>query len=188
MQYSESHHVEPGTEEHELLRAYLQAEYRIIVPQSRVPGAGAHFTDLLSGGPLFIMDTGFGDNPLAVAFATRIIPLGEFWMTGGAGLPATSTMVKKVLGRLSQQHLVLDRAFTNPHKAALLCVRTLLESGASRRIKYKTVGGDPRASGRHHAPASEREMENTMATASPGRNSPCPCGSGKRFKRCCGGR
>ena len=24
------------------------------------------------------------------------------------------------------------------------------------------------------------------ATATPGRNAPCPCGSGKKFKKCCG--
>ena len=26
-----------------------------------------------------------------------------------------------------------------------------------------------------------------LTTLSPGRNSPCPCGSGAKFKRCCGG-
>jgi len=26
------------------------------------------------------------------------------------------------------------------------------------------------------------------AEAKPGRNEPCPCGSGKKFKKCCGGR
>ena len=26
-----------------------------------------------------------------------------------------------------------------------------------------------------------------LTTLSPGRNSPCPCGSGTKFKRCCGG-
>ena len=39
--YAENHPPAPGTEEHELLEAYRQAKYRIVVPQSRVPGAGA---------------------------------------------------------------------------------------------------------------------------------------------------
>ena len=35
--YAENHPPAPGTEEHELLEAYRQAKYRIVVPQSRVP-------------------------------------------------------------------------------------------------------------------------------------------------------
>src|ERR1035438_1448522 len=34
--YAENHPASPGTEEHELLQAYLQAKYRIVVPRSRV--------------------------------------------------------------------------------------------------------------------------------------------------------
>src|SRR5207245_6795016 len=82
-----NHPPAPGTEEHELLQAYLQAKYRIVVPQSRVQGAGAYFVDLLSAEELFIMDIGLSQTPLDVAYATRTIPLGQFWMTGGAGLP-----------------------------------------------------------------------------------------------------
>jgi HEAT repeat protein len=42
-----------------------------------------------------------------------------------------------------------------------------------------------------HAPvffpeAGEQEPEPVRATAAPGRNDPCPCGSGKKFKKCCG--
>ena len=29
---------------------------------------------------------------------------------------------------------------------------------------------------------------NTARTAKVGRNAPCPCGSGKKFKKCCGSR
>jgi hypothetical protein len=43
--YAENHPAAPGTAEHELLEAYLQAKYRIVVPQSRVSGAGAYFVD-----------------------------------------------------------------------------------------------------------------------------------------------
>jgi SEC-C motif domain protein len=32
----------------------------------------------------------------------------------------------------------------------------------------------------------DRRREPTRAAASPGRNEPCPCGSGKKFKRCHG--
>ena len=73
--YAENHPASPGTEEHELLQAYLQAKYRIVFPRSRVQGAGAYSVDLLSAEELFIMDMGLSQNPLDVAYATRTIPL-----------------------------------------------------------------------------------------------------------------
>ena len=42
--------------------------------------------------------------------------------------------------------------------------------------------------------AEEELLENTekvapiKGDATPGRNDPCPCGSGKKYKRCCGGK
>src|ERR1700760_401987 len=30
------------------------------------------------------------------------------------------------------------------------------------------------------------EMSSPLASRTPGRNDPCPCGSGKKYKRCCG--
>jgi hypothetical protein len=32
----------------------------------------------------------------------------------------------------------------------------------------------------------EAERETSRSLASPGRNDPCPCGSGKKYKKCCG--
>ena len=84
--YAENHPASPGTEEHELLQAYLQAKYRIVVPRSRVQGAGAYSVDLLSAEELFIMDMGLSQNPLDVAYATRTIPLAG--RGASSGFPA----------------------------------------------------------------------------------------------------
>lgn len=86
--YIESHPSSAGSEEAQLLQAYLEAKYRVVVPRSRVPGAGEYVTDLLSAEDVFIMDIGLSRTPLDVAYATRNLPLGQLWMTGGAGLPA----------------------------------------------------------------------------------------------------
>ena len=43
--YAETHPAAPGTDESYLLQACLQAKYRILVPQSAVPGAGLHCQD-----------------------------------------------------------------------------------------------------------------------------------------------
>jgi hypothetical protein len=39
--------------------------------------------------------------------------------------------------------------------------------------------------GHHHHHGEEHNPEETAAAA-PGRNDPCPCGSGKKYKKCCG--
>jgi len=77
-----------------------------VVPQSRVQGAGAYFVDLLSAEELFIMDMGLSQTPLDVAYAIRTLPLGQFWMTSGAGLPTGSGAIKNAMDRLSKQRLL----------------------------------------------------------------------------------
>jgi hypothetical protein len=36
------------------------------------------------------------------------------------------------------------------------------------------------------APVPDAPVEQAKADDTPGRNDPCPCGSGKKFKKCCG--
>src|ERR1019366_322783 len=59
-------------------------------------------------------------------------PLGQFWITGGAALPTGRTAIENAINRLNKQRLLVDGKFTDPHKATLVFVRTLLEDGASQ--------------------------------------------------------
>jgi preprotein translocase subunit SecA len=36
------------------------------------------------------------------------------------------------------------------------------------------------------APIPDAPVERARAVDTPGRNDPCPCGSGKKYKKCCG--
>ncbi len=36
------------------------------------------------------------------------------------------------------------------------------------------------------APVPDAPVERAKATSMPGRNDPCSCGSGKKYKKCCG--
>lgn len=36
------------------------------------------------------------------------------------------------------------------------------------------------------APLPDAPVEQARAAEHPGRNDPCPCGSGKKYKKCCG--
>ena len=179
--YAEWHPPAVNTDEYEILQGCLAASYRLVMPKSRVEGAGIQVVDLLTGEELFIMDFGMSQSPLNVAYGTRTIPLGEFWMTGGAGLPAGRLALEEAVQSLIGAGLLRDSGFTDPHRAALTIVKTLLKHGAAEHVLYQdpvdqTSPGIRRAAPhRQPRPASE-----------PSRNSPCICGSGKRYKRCCG--
>ncbi len=180
--YAERYAPPPRTEEYEVLQAMLQARYRIMLPQLGIEGAGVQCVDVLTREELFLMDFGLSRCPLDVALGTRAIPLGRFWMTGGAGLPAHRESIEEALARLQQQGLLRNDRFTDPHRAAITIVRAFLEGGASEYVEYQNLpeAGSPAAETRH-AHRQSRPTENV-----PGRNSACSCGSGKRYKRCCG--
>jgi hypothetical protein len=47
-------------------------------------------------------------------------------------------------------------------------------------VRLRTLYGDPQGYLAESPPPARREIE-------PGRNDPCPCGSGRKYKKCCGG-
>ncbi len=141
--YAETHPARPGTDEGYLLQACLRAEYRVLVVQGVVPGAGLHCRDILSDGELFLMDVAFSQSlPCGRgAIATRTIPLGEFWMTGGAGLPIDSET--DVLGALRQIESDCDKLLEDPGFIALSIVRACLAAGAAERVVYAVSQAAP---------------------------------------------
>jgi hypothetical protein len=143
--YAETHPATPGTDESYLLQACLQAKYRILVPKAAVPGAGLHCQDVLNSGELFLMDLAMSQNiPRGnTALATRTIPLGEYWMTGGAGLPISSKeSILDALRRIGTQHY---RPLQGPGAVALSIARACLAAGAADYITYESMEAGPRA-------------------------------------------
>ncbi len=137
--YSETHPSKPGTDERYLLDAYLQAKYRVLVVQSTVPGVGLHCQDVLNGGDLFLMDLGLSQSAKGTnaALATRTIPLGEYWMTGGAGLPINSK--KAALDALSRIESGNQKSLEGPGSVTLLIVRACLAAGAANYVTYASA-------------------------------------------------
>lgn len=132
--YIEAHPAEPGSDQALLFDAYLRAEYRILVPESAVPGAGIYCEDVPNGGELFLMDVGYSQSLAnsGMAVATRAFPMGGYWMTGGAGLPIPSVEVAKALGEAARRNA--------PEQSGVVplgITRACLEAGAGERIKYR---------------------------------------------------
>ncbi len=66
------------------------------------------------------------------------------------------------------------------------------ERFSKRRKKDKLDDLASKARGTEDIDAEREMLENTekvepiKADSEPGRNDPCPCGSGKKYKKCCG--
>jgi hypothetical protein len=182
--YSEDHPAAPGTDEEFLLSAYEQARFRVLLPKSVAPGAGMECTDALSGDRLFLMDIALskGAKDSGPVMATRTVPLDGYWMTTGAGLPITGEKIgKEVVGEV--RSLLKAVPPVEPHELALAILRKCLDCGAAEYITY----GEHQGSEDAEEPETEFDARPQPATSRrvAGRNDPCPCGSGRKYKRCC---
>jgi SEC-C motif len=146
-------------------------------------GIGVSVRDLLRDETGFIMDIGFGNTAQRhLMLASRIIPMEGFLMTGGAALPVDPFAARRIsneLKRMKQTLETFDFHQITPRQEAdlaALIIRTCRSSEASSHIAYAEPG----------SPA--RPVSSVSATVRTGRNEPCPCGSGKKFKMCCGRR
>ena len=100
-------------------------------------------------------------------------------MTGGVGLPITTEARETVYRRLAAEGVLVDGTITDRRRMALVTVRACLETGAAEHVAYE----DPRGHARRNDTAGHAPGRSIPA---PGRNDPCPCGSGKKYKKCCG--
>jgi hypothetical protein len=168
----------PDSESEEMtcLRAMQDARYSLFAVESVEPGVGISARDLRTQETVFIVDLGFAKTAFPrTVFASRLLPFEDVYMSGGAALP---------LGELTPERLAafekkLPRmvpASGNGDFDPANVIRTCLSQGASSRIRYE----DPRDG------TNRRTQAPTPVESEPlGRNSPCPCGSGKKFKQCC---
>jgi hypothetical protein len=171
-----------GSPELRLLEVMRQARFTIVEVTSPIPGFGVHALDGPGKTPIVIVDIGFSKTAVpGMALATRLISPGEgWWMTTGAALPLN----QKALDRIARRYEDYTRRFgAEPSKPARerIVLRACIASGASQQIRYADIVETEsyRPPGAPGAPA--------RSAPKPGRNDPCPCGSGRKYKKCCGG-
>jgi hypothetical protein len=164
----------PESDEMVCLRAMQKAVYSLFVVESVMRGFGVTVRDVLSNETHVIVDMGFGSTAQpGLLFASRLLFHEGFAMTGGAALPVSvlpEDQRQPMIKMLAQGVAPDDGGCFDPAPIIRACLR----QGCSSQVQYqeptgRLVGGQ-RASG---------------STRSVGRNSPCPCGSGKKFKNCC---
>jgi SEC-C motif len=171
-------------DERALLEAQSKARYSIFQVSDVESGVGVTLVDLLRKDTIFLVDVGFGKSTRkGFGLAGRVIPQDGFFMSAGAMLPFDGRAAKRAERDL-ERWLAKGKDFarlTAAEEADLTAqiIRACLETGASEHIRYATPG-EARSPGRWSAENVGRVRAN--------RNDPCPCGSGRKYKSCCGKR
>ena len=186
--YARDSHAAEGSDERRLLDGMVRAEYGVISVTRVVRAVGVHVVEVFRDSERFLCDNGFSTTAVpGVMFASRLVPMGAWWKTSGAALPMTEEageivrdLMKNLSGPLEES--VLELAPELPTKM----IRALLSNHAAESIRYDGPNSNRRLTGAR--PVAAREVTGRASTARiVGRNDPCPCGSGKKYKKCCGG-
>ncbi len=164
---------DPESDEMTCLRAMQHAIYSLFVVESVERGLGVIVRDLLSQEVLLVVDMGFGSTAQpGLVFASRLLHHDGFSMTGGAALPVAVLPADQrgaLMKKLSVATTPDDDGYFDPAPLIHAC----LSRGCSSRVQYQDPSGQA------------KRIPNDIRSTSIGRNSPCPCGSGRKFKQCC---
>jgi hypothetical protein len=183
----------PDSDETLLLRAHARAVYTMLLFETAEPGVGVQVRDVFHSQPRFIYDVNFSQTgePGAV-LASRIIDAGGITMTTGAALPFAQ-VPEHDWPELPQHLQPLKEAIdpSDPDSVSQLTaeiIRLCLARGGGDHIQHEdSLSG--RAPSRLRPPGRQTGRPPRIGhTGRVGRNDPCPCGSGKKFKNCCYGR
>ena len=174
-----------GSDEETVLRAMQEAFFAVVQVEEVLEGLGVRVYDLLSDRRFLLADIGFSHTAVeGVVLATRLVPFEEFVMTSGAALPLDKDSLVAVADYVADEGLADDPdAFTSltaGQKATVTAeiIGIALEEDNSACIEYADV---------HEAGTYVPATPALKTSARVGRNDPCPCGSGKKYKKCCGG-
>jgi hypothetical protein len=178
-----------GSDERMILESMLSARHSIFQVERAQAGVGVLFHDLLREEEVFVWDIGFSQTAHRGALmAARLYSPGEITMTTGAGLPIDRELFQDLLPRLAAFVDPATEQFdlSDPQKAsecAITIIRECVRAGASSSIRYENAENATRVARQLAAGYDPPRLSGRQKT---GRNEPCPCGSGKKYKRCCG--
>jgi len=168
------------TDVHAVLEGMQRAFFSIFRVEKIVKSVGIHVLDILSDRRYFLADVGLGDTASeALTMTSRVLLFDDFIMTSGAALPVdegASADIADYLNSMEKSPLdgeVMTREERADFNATL--IRFCLRSKGGQYIRYEEADDK-----------SARMVIPFPETQHVGRNEPCPCGSGKKYKKCCG--
>jgi hypothetical protein len=176
--YMALHPPAPRSEKEAILAAMRRSYYSVFQVESVVPGVGVQVHDLLQDQRHFMADRGFSQTAKkGVTLATRAFAFTDFLTTGGAALPMDAATLEKILLRESRPGHRDIAAMSAQRRAEFnaTIIRLCLSARNAPKIRYQGVDEEEAAGPRPALPPR-----------GPARNDPCPCGSGRKYKKCCG--
>jgi len=171
-----------GSDEYLLLKAMARSRFSLFQVEDIVQGLGVVVQDLLGRDAFLIVDINLSRTaPKGIVLAARIISPETFHMTSGAFLVVSRDVLLRLAEALSERFgkPLEDYArlsFEQNSELSALVIRTCLEGGASHQVVYEDLPTE----------MQDRGLPETREEPKIGRNAPCPCGSGKKYKKCCG--
>jgi hypothetical protein len=168
-----------GSDEYVVLKAMSQSFYTLVQVEQVLKGVGVQADDLLGDRRYPIIDMGLSKTGVkGLVIATRLLPFADFVMTSGAPIPIDPKVTEEILDHINQQFGSEDGKYITldmQQRADLMTtiIRLCLGDNMTAHVRYQDIETP------HVLQPLERE-------AHVGRNQPCPCGSGKKYKRCCG--
>jgi len=185
--YLADHPPKPGSDQETVLTAKQRSYYSLFMIESIVPDVGVHVHDVLRDRHHLLADVGFSQTGIeGMVLATRVTPYGDFIATTGAALPADAAILEQIraLPIISKKPSEIENLPAQEmSEFAATVIRLFLDVGASRHVYYAGADDDGEdhlrmRGGRVAMPVSHSKRV--------GRNDPCPCGSGRKYKKCCG--
>jgi hypothetical protein len=176
--YAAEYPPAPGTDAQAVLAGMRQAFFSLFQVSRVVKGLGVCVTDILRDGEHLLADVNLGESAVEhMVLASRVLPFDGFIMTTGAPLPVSVEVLKWVVANLERDDLTTEdlRAMSSEgwSQIEISVMRACLHHTDDEHIKYQDVPGGG-------TPTLTRDTDHV------GRNDPCPCGSGKKSKKCCG--
>lgn len=168
-----------GSAELRLLGSLKASRYTVVEVERTIPGFGLVGLEGTARRPVIVVDVNFSRTAQpGLSMATRLQSPGEGWsMTTGASLPLTHEALERLItanSKYQRQH-----GHEPPEgDGTTMIIRECLKAGVSQNVSY----ADPGAPLPREAPNAPIRRGGEKI----GRNDPCPCGSGKKYKKCCG--
>jgi len=96
-----------------------------------------------------------------------------------------SDLRREIVDLLVKTRLDVERT-DRPVESEMDTSKFNFQGGEGRSGLPDKEGGKAGNSGRDEAEEAKANQEQRIVEDEPGRNDPCPCGSGKKYKYCCG--
>ncbi len=181
-----------GTPKEEWLLAASESFHSAFMIMDCLPGFGLSIVDLLTGEPFLLADINLSQTAMpGISFASRLLCFDEFAMFTGAALPFDGKRTLKQIFKYISQHFGESTGrddLTDEQRTQIetFITRTCLSHKTAASFITADIDDTHSSGSQFQKPVEPRTSGNYANRPKIGRNEPCPCGSGHKYKRCCG--